>query len=124
ALVHDRLKTLGEIEGLIDYFFVTPSYEPTLLIAKKSTKENTLLALKAAIKVITELKTLGLDQVEPALRGAAQDLKIKDGELLWAVRVALSGRDASPGAFELLSVIGKEESIERLNTALKKLSAK
>ncbi|MDO8649911.1 MAG: glutamate--tRNA ligase, partial [Candidatus Berkelbacteria bacterium] len=47
ALVHDRLKTLGEIEGLIDYFFVTPSYEPTLLIAKKSTKENTLLALKA-----------------------------------------------------------------------------
>ncbi|MEK9167448.1 MAG: glutamate--tRNA ligase [Patescibacteria group bacterium] len=121
ALVHDRLKTLGEIEGLIDYFFVAPSYENSLLIAKKSTKENTLLALKAATAVIAEIKTLALDMVEPALRGAAEDLKIKDGELLWAVRVALSGRDASPGCFELLSVIGKEESLKRLTTAIKKL---
>ncbi|MCR4278223.1 MAG: glutamate--tRNA ligase, partial [Candidatus Berkelbacteria bacterium] len=124
ALVQDRLRTLGEVEGLIDYFFIAPSYEPLLLIAKKSTKENTLSALKAAITVITELDTLALDKVEPALRGAAEDLKIKDGELLWAVRVALSGRDASPGAFELLGVIGKEESVKRINTAIKKLSAR
>lgn len=122
ALVHDRLKVLSEVEDQIDYFFVAPTYKPELLIAKKSTRENTLAALKAATKVINELKTLGLDEIEPALRGAATDLKIKDGELLWAVRVALSGRDASPGSFELLGVIGKEESIKRLQTAAEKLA--
>lgn len=124
ALVHDRLKLLNEVEGQIEYFFIAPQCEPTLLIAKKSTEANTLAALKASLKVVAELKTMGLDEVEPALRGAAEDLKIKDGELLWAVRVALSGRDASPGAFELLGVIGKEESVKRINTAIKKLSAR
>lgn len=122
ALVHDRLKTLGEIEHLIDYFFVAPTYDAALLIAKKSTKDNALLALKAAVKVISQFKTTALDKIEPALRGAAQDLEIKDGDLLWAVRVALSGRDASPGVFELLEVMGKEESLIRLKTAVKELS--
>ena len=124
ALVHDRLKLLSEVEDQIGYFFIVPEYDITLLVAKKSTKENTLAALKAALKVITDLKTLGLDEAEPALRGAASDLKVNDGELLWAVRVALSGRDASPGAFELLGVIGKEESVKRLKAAVKKLSTK
>ena len=124
ALVRDRMRTLGETEELVSYFFTEPQYEPELLVSKKSTKENTISALKAASEVIEGLKALGLDEVEPALRGAATDLKIKDGELLWAVRVALSGRDASPGCFELLSVIGKEESLKRLKTAVKKLSAK
>mgnify|MGYP001581690655 CR=1 FL=1 len=120
GLVHDRMKILSETEGLINYFFTAPEYDPALLIAKKSTKENTLAALKAAATVVGGLKTMALDEVEPALRGAATDLKIKDGELLWAVRVALSGRDASPGAFELLSVIGREESLKRLNSAIAK----
>ena len=123
ALVHDRLKILSEIEDQIRYFFITPKYQPELLIAKKSTKDKTLMALKASVVVVAKLKTITVDQVELALRAAAQDLKIKDGELLWAVRVALSGRDASPGAFELLAVIGQAESIKRRKTAVKMLSA-
>ncbi len=123
ALVHDRLKTLGETEALIDYFFIAPQYEPSLLIAKKSTQKNTVAALQAAAEVVSKLKTLGLDEIEPALRDAAAELKIKDGELLWAVRVALSGRDASPGCFELLAVIGKEESRKRIKLAIKKIEA-
>ena len=118
ALVHDRLKTLSEIEDQIGYFFIAPKYEPELLIAKKSTKENTLAALKSALEVVTNLKVIALDQVELALRQTAAELKINDGELLWAVRVALSGRSASPGAFELLEVIGKEESVKRLQSAI------
>lgn len=122
ALIHDRMKTLAEIENLIEFFFAAPSYDAALLVAKKSTKANTLGALQATVKVVADLKTVGLDETEKALRGAAEDLKIKDGELLWAVRVALSGRDASPGAFELLEVLGKEESLKRLKAALKKLN--
>lgn len=121
ALIQDRLKTLSEVEDQIGYFFIVPEYNSSLLVAKKSTEANTLAALKAALKVVAELKTMGLDEAEPALRGAAEDLRIKDGELLWAVRVALSGRDASPGAFELLGVIGKEESLKRIESAIKRL---
>ena len=44
------------------------------------------------------------------------------GELLWPLRVALSGREGSPGPFEIMDVLGKEESLQRLKVAIKKLS--
>ena len=123
ALIQDRIKIYSEIEDLIEYFFVTPEYPAEKLIAKKSTKDRTIGALEAASKIITDLPVLSHDETEEALRGAAQELGINDGELLWAVRVALSGRDASPGTFELLEVMPKEQSLERIAAAIKKLSA-
>jgi glutamyl-tRNA synthetase len=123
ALVQERTKRLDEIEKLIEFFYIKPDYKADLLIARKSTKERTLTALKAADAVLKELKSLTLDEVEIALRNKAKESELKDGELLWAVRVALSGLDASPGTFELIEVFGKEEVEARLATAIRKLSA-
>lgn len=123
ALVQDRLKTLEEVEGLIDFFYKEPSYDSKLLIAKKSTHENALLALKAAEETVKNLKELTLEASEVALRKAARSHNLQDGELLWTVRVALCGRDASPGVFELLEVFGQKEAIKRIAAARKKLEA-
>lgn len=123
ALVQDRLRIYSEIEKLIEYFFITPDYPAELLVAKKSTLERTLPALKSAEQIITDLEVLSTDATEKALRAAAQDLGINDGELLWAVRVALSGRSASPGTFELLKVMPKTEILARIATAIKKLES-
>lgn len=122
ALVQERLKTLNEVEGLIDYFYAEPVYEKELLMAKKSDLIRTQKALTAAIEAVTGLKDITLEHTEIALRSAARDAELSDGELLWSVRVALSGREASPGAFELIEVFGKEEALRRLNTAGKKLA--
>lgn len=117
ALVQDRVKVLSEIEGLIAYFYEQPQYDPKILIAKKSEKKKTLLALTVAAQAIKDLKEISHDALESTLRGAAGENSLKDGELLWAVRAALSGNEASPGCFELIAVLGKEESIKRINKA-------
>ncbi len=123
ASVQDRLKTLAEIEPLINFFYIKPDYDAKLLIAKKSDKDKTVLALKTAQTVLDGLKIFSLDETEIALRHAAKEAGLKDGELLWAVRVSLTGKDASPGAFEVLEILGKTESLARLASASKKLAS-
>lgn len=123
ALVQERLKTLKEVEPSINFLLLTPEYQPELLVAKKSSREAAKKALEAARKLLPTIPRLCLDDCEVVLRHAARDNQLTDGELLWTVRVALSGRDASPGAFELLTFLGREESERRLKTALKKLVA-
>jgi len=123
ALVQDRLKTLAEVEELIEFLFLKPNYEVKLLIAKGSSQEKTLELLRLAATVLEPLKVFTVDETEVALRHAAEEQKIKPGHLLWAVRAALSGKTASPGVFELLEVLGKTESLDRLKTAQRKLAS-
>jgi glutamyl-tRNA synthetase len=123
ALVQDRLKTLAEVEENIEFFYKSPKYEARLLIAKHSDKERTVKALNLARRALQKMEKLTLEATEVALRQAAREGDLKDGELLWAVRVALSGKDASPGVFELLEVFDKGQSLERITEAEKKLAA-
>ena len=92
-----------------------------MLIARKSDKERTQKALKLALRAVEELKKTTIDETEFVLRNAADNNDLKAGELLWAVRVALTGKEASPGVFELLEVLGKEESVKRIKVAVKKI---
>lgn len=123
ALVQDRLKTLNEVEKLITFFYRSPDYEASLLIARKSDKDRTKLALKTAHETLDKIGSYSIDETEVALRKTAKEAELKDGELLWSVRVALSGSDASPGVFELLEIFGKEESLKRIDTAIRKLNS-
>jgi len=123
SLVQERLKALAEVEELIEFFYQAPKYEPSLLIAKKSDRDRTLNALRLAETTLKGLKDVSLDATEVALRTAARDNDLKDGEILWSVRVALSGKEASPGVFELLEVFGKDESLKRIVAAYKQLTA-
>src|SRR5262249_4871820 len=121
SLVQERMKTLIEIEQLIGFFYAQPQYPGELLVAKKSTPANTRHALIIAREVLAKLPTFTADDVELALRRAAEKAKRSAGELLWAVRVALSGQAASPGTFELLEFFAKEESLKRIDYALENL---
>ena len=122
ALVQERLKTLAEIEPLIKFILIRPAvYDRNLLVAKGSTLERAKLALAVATKTAPTIKKFCQDDCELALRQAAKKAGLKDGELLWTVRVALSGQAASPGCFELLDVFGPNESLKRLEAASKKL---
>ena len=120
-LIQERLKLLSETEGLISFFYEDPSYDTQMLIARKSDKERTQKALKLALRAVEELKKTTIDETEFVLRNAADNNDLKAGELLWAVRVALTGKEASPGVFELLEVLGKEESVKRIKVAVKKI---
>lgn len=118
SLVQERMKLLSETEELIGFFFKDPVYGEELLVAKKSDPARTKKALELAGRELTKLNTFTVDEVESTLRAVVTANDLKAGEVLWSVRVALSGLSASPGVFELLEVFGKEESLKRINAAI------
>lgn len=122
ALVQERMKNLAEAPELLDFFFNEPEYESTLLIPKKSDAETSKKALAKCKEVLAGLDAWEHDAMEEALRKAAEELGIKSGQILWPLRAALTGKPASPGAFEVTLVLGKEEALARLDIALERLS--
>ncbi|AKM82103.1 TPA: glutamate--tRNA ligase [Candidatus Berkelbacteria bacterium] len=124
GLVQERMKKLSEAPALTEFFFKKPEYDAELLIAKKSTKEITLKALEESYKVLTEEVDFTRDSIEQLLRAMAENIGVSAGEVLWPIRVALSGKAASPGTFELISFFGKNETLERIKTAIDMLNSK
>jgi len=118
SLIQERLKNLSEIPEQIEFFFKAPTGFQDILIARGSTKEKTKEALTQSLKYLTEENDFGRDSLEQLLRALAAKINLSSGEVLWPIRVALTGKAASPGAFEVLEALGKEESLKRIKSAL------
>jgi glutamyl-tRNA synthetase len=80
-----------------------------------------LAALTAALATTSPFDE---PHVETAVRGTAAERGIKAGSLIHGVRVGLTGRTASPGLFEMMALLGREETIARLNALLTFLAAR
>lgn len=124
ALEKSRLKKLNEIGERTAYFFKIPQYQPELLIWRDMLFKDITLSLKIsfdAISVIDETD-FNCENLEKILLKEAERAKNKDkGRLLWPLRAALTGLDKSPGPFEILEILGKKESLKRIDAAIKKL---
>lgn len=116
ALERPRLKKLSEIRERIDYFFSQPEYLKDLLPWKKMSDAEVFNALEESEKVLsrytTELAKEGIEKAFLEVVGSGDK-----GKLLWPLRVALSGRKASPGPFEIIEILGIRESLKRLQSA-------
>lgn len=124
ALLQKRLETLNDIPRLVDFFDTLPEYSTELYIHKKmkTTEEIALSSLKAALPVLDALSDWNETAIHDTLMALVQSLGIKNGQLLWPVRTALSGEPTSPGgAMELADILGKQESIARIKIGIEKL---
>ncbi|MBI2053382.1 MAG: glutamate--tRNA ligase [Candidatus Sungbacteria bacterium] len=121
ALEQPRLKKLSEIAERVSYFFHTPDYDPELLRWKQMTPDATKAGLKRSEELLAKLAE-SVSRAE--LEGAFLDtIGAGDkGSILWPLRVALTGRKASPGPFEVMEILGVKESLARVRTAIEKLS--
>jgi len=125
SLIKNRMKKLSEFNELTNYFFIEPKYKSKLLVFKKSTKENTLKGLELAKQALEKTKDNGWEkpeQLNVILEQVVKSSKLTNGDIFWSIRVALSGKEASPSPGELLWALGKPESIKRIEKAIKKLS--
>lgn len=116
----ERMKQLTDFKELADFFFELPDYSGELLIwneAEAASKEN-LKKITAFLEKLPENKFTRAN-IEVFLVELSE--KEGRGEVYWPMRVALSGKKASPGALEIIEVIGKEKTIQRLGNAIKKL---
>jgi len=124
SLEQERLKKLSEIGELTEFFFKDGlNYETKLLIWKKLDAKQ----IKENLQVIYDLLEKIADNdwlkenLEKDIIDYLKNNQFKVGDYLWPARVALTGREASPGPFEVAEVLGKEESLKRINFAAKKL---
>jgi len=121
-LIRERIKLLRDVLTAADFFFVDqlPQYDPAELVPQKGDIAMARKVLEKAQNVLanTEFKHDPLDQ---ALRGAAQELGIKAGQMFQPIRVAVCGRKNAPPLFETLEVLGKETTLERIGQAVQKL---
>ncbi|HVY68178.1 MAG TPA: glutamate--tRNA ligase [Patescibacteria group bacterium] len=128
ALEKDRLKKLADIGEGTGFYFREPDYEPALLVWKKSTAADAKDKLAKLAELLQSLTDDGFAQpaLEAAVKKFIADNNYDNGSVLWPLRVALTGRQFSPGPFEVCATlflgIGKQGIIHRLNAALKKLA--
>lgn len=124
GLIKDKMKFLTEGPDLISYFLVEPpDYDAALLVPRKTEPEDALRGLEAARDVIAEIGVEDEEAVEARLRALAEEVGLKVGQLFMPIRVAVTGRTASPGLFETLRVVNKERSIARMDRAIEKLKS-
>ncbi len=117
-LEQERLKNLAEAPAVLDFFFadeVTP--EPKLLVAKKQTPPASLDALEQACAQLKLLDSWDHEPIETCLRGLAASLGWKAGQLFMPLRVAITGKTATPPLFETMVVLGRERTLARIESA-------
>lgn len=123
-LERERIKKLSEIPEMVSFFFSDIEYDYELLIWKKTSKQEISENLKITIDYFSSLseKRFNQPQIEQDLQDIIKENKINTGSILWPLRVALTGRKASPGPFEVAAAMGKEKVLARLNQAISKLA--
>lgn len=125
AMVKTRIEIFPDIKDHIDFFEEMPEYDSDMYIHKKmkTTKESSLAVLKEIRPVLEAFDDYTNDALYQVLVSFAEQKEMKNGMVLWPVRTALSGKPMTPcGATELLEVLGKEESLSRIDKAIEKLS--
>ena len=124
ALIQPRCEILSEIPEKVDFLQALPEYDPAMYVHKKSKTnlENSLASLEAAVPMLEAQEDWSNDALYAALSELAQNLGVKNSVVLWPVRVAVSGRQSTPGgATDLCALLGKEEALSRLRSGIELL---
>ncbi|KKQ41185.1 MAG: Glutamate-tRNA ligase GltX [Candidatus Magasanikbacteria bacterium GW2011_GWA2_37_8] len=124
ALEKERATTLIELVENVKFVFELPNYDSSILIWKKSNLEEAKNILQGLINSLDTFSVQDWDKttLEQKVGEWIKEKGFGNGNVLSPLRVALSGQQNSPGPFEIAEVLGKEETINRLQTAIKKIT--
>lgn len=121
ANLQPRCEVLGEIPEQLDFFDAVLPYGPELYANKKqkTTPETAKTALEALKPVLEGLDAWNKDAIFEACKQLAEKMEVKNGWLLYPLGIALSGKQRTPGGgTDLAAMLGREETLARLNAAL------
>jgi glutamyl-tRNA synthetase len=120
-IAQEKAQTLAEVWPLVRFLFEPPAADEKAW--RKTMKDGALEALEAAREALAGAGGFGVEAVEAALAPLPERLGSKPGRVYQPIRVAISGGTVSPGIFESLSALGREESLRRIDAALVRLRA-
>ena len=124
-MVRTRIEIWPDIPDMVDFFEKLPAYDVELFRHKKmkTNPETALTVLREVLPVLEDQSSWTNDDLFAALKAFIQEKGYKNGYVLWPVRIAVSGKSVTPaGATEILEILGKEESLERIRTSIGMLS--
>ncbi|MFL5875638.1 MAG: glutamate--tRNA ligase, partial [Solirubrobacteraceae bacterium] len=117
AIAQEKMQTLADFEPLTAFIFDGPKEDPNAfdkVIGSDGGAEN----LAAARAALADTEPFDLEHVEQALRRVVEERDVKPNKVFQPLRVALSGGTVSPGIFETVALLGREETLRRVDAAL------
>ncbi len=126
SMIKTRIETFLDIKDQIDFFEAVPDYDVSMYTHKKmkTNPENSLALLTEVLPILKEADAFDNDALFELLKKFGEEKEYKTGFIMWPLRTAVSGKQATPGgATELMSILGKDETIARIEAAIAKLSA-
>lgn len=124
-LVKTRIEVFPDIAEHIDFFEEMPDYDVAMYTHKKmkTNSENSLEFLRELQEILTDWEDWSEEGLSEVVMKYIADKGIKNGQGLWPLRTAVSGKQMTPGgAFEIMYILGKEESMRRIAIGIEKLS--
>ena len=125
-VVQERLPNLSAVGELIGFLFVTDvDPDPDLIVPKRWDVATTLAGLTAARRIVAEVGEVSweAEEIESALRQLVEERGWKAGDLFMAIRVAVTGRTATPPLFDTMVALGYERTLARLDRAIDRVAA-
>ena len=122
AIAQDKMQTLADFEPLCAFIFDGPADDPAAfdkVIGTDGGAEN----LAAARAALAATEPFDQEHVETALRGVVEERGVKPRQVFQPLRVALAGSTVSPGIFETVALLGRDETLRRVDEALAKTTA-
>lgn len=126
ALAQDRLKTLQDLPALTDYFFRTPDIDQSLIEGNKQLKkleQAEIASLLTAAREAFETTEWSADSIQESLNGLLETTGQKPGILFSLVRIATTWAPFSPQLNDTLALLGRETTLERLQSAIQNTAA-
>ena len=125
AMVKTRIEVFPDIKDQVDFFEKVPEYETSMYVHRqmKTNEETSLQVLREVQPLLEAQEDFSNDALFEMLSAYAKEHGYKVGYVMWPIRTALSGKQMTPaGATEILEVLGKEESLVRIQAAIDKLN--
>ncbi len=123
-VLHERTEKLSDIPGQLDFIDALPDYSPELYVSKKMKTDpaNSLESLKAILPMLESLAQWDHETLHREIFGLIEKRGVKSGLILWPLRIALSGKQFTPGGgVELADALGREESLRRIRKGIELL---
>ncbi len=125
-IVQERLRRLDEAADMLGFFFLEGKldYPPETLLGKKfaGKQSEAVAALDMVISRVSDVQEWSHQTLEDVLRPLSEELGLKAGDLFMLLRVAVTGRTATPPLFETMEILGRDACLERLRDALQRLA--
>lgn len=119
----ERINRLDELQEKIDMYIEEPAYDPHMLVWKKADEADAIKQLNGLQELLSSVDDWeSVEVIEGSVKAYIESNELQNGNVLWPLRVSLSGKERSASPFELLWALQKEESLKRIEKGINLLS--